>query len=217
MGQYYVPVLIGEDESIRTLYSHDYDNGLKLMEHSYIGNNFVNAVLTELWKKPARVAWIGDYSDAYQGDRYEEKLSHDAFMRYYHAAWKDRDKHRVRPAPSVIIDMGSTERYLINHTQRSYIDIADYIALNTLTEKGAWRNGAYDPNATYEMCVHPLPLLTACGNNRGGGDYYHPRPDHALAGSWAFDRIECSDAFPDGYTPAMFYFTGKTTEKQKAG
>ena len=50
MGQYYMPTLISEDGTVRTLYSHAYDNGLKLMEHSYIGNNFVNAVLTLLWK-----------------------------------------------------------------------------------------------------------------------------------------------------------------------
>ena len=48
MGQYYMPTLIAEDGTVSTLYSHQYDNGLKLMEHSYIGNKFVNAVLTQL-------------------------------------------------------------------------------------------------------------------------------------------------------------------------
>ncbi len=60
MGQYYMPTLIAEDGSIRTLYSHAYDNGLKLMEHSYIGNDFVNAASTLIWQNPCRVAWIGD-------------------------------------------------------------------------------------------------------------------------------------------------------------
>lgn len=65
MGQYYMPTLIDDNGAISILYSHDYDNGLKLMEHSYIGNDFVNAVLTQLWKHPQRLAWIGDYSNDY--------------------------------------------------------------------------------------------------------------------------------------------------------
>lgn len=45
MGQYYMPTLIAEDGAVSTLYSHQYDNDLKLMEHSYIRNNFVNAMI----------------------------------------------------------------------------------------------------------------------------------------------------------------------------
>ena len=41
MGQYYQPLLIDDSGSMITAYSHDFDNGLKLMEHSWIGNNFV--------------------------------------------------------------------------------------------------------------------------------------------------------------------------------
>ena len=63
MGQYYIPTLINANGVINTLNSHRYNNGLKLMERSYIGNKFVNAVCTLLWKNPTRLAWIGDYSD----------------------------------------------------------------------------------------------------------------------------------------------------------
>lgn len=56
MGQYYMPTLIAKGGTISTLYSHDYDNGLKLMEHSYIGNTFVSAVCTQIWKKPTKLA-----------------------------------------------------------------------------------------------------------------------------------------------------------------
>lgn len=48
MGQYYMPTLISQDGTIHSLYSHFYGNGLKLMEHSYIGNDFVNAVCTQI-------------------------------------------------------------------------------------------------------------------------------------------------------------------------
>ena len=50
MGQYYKPTIL-KDRKVKNksdivvwFYSHNYDNGLKLMEHSYKGNNFVNAV-----------------------------------------------------------------------------------------------------------------------------------------------------------------------------
>ena len=53
MGQYYKPV---NTEDLSFLYSHAYDSGLKLMEHSWIGNDFVGAVMSlmtkgQLWYK----------------------------------------------------------------------------------------------------------------------------------------------------------------------
>ena len=70
MGQYYKPINI---DNKQWLYSHDFDNGLKLMEHSWIGNNFVGAVMNlmlkggEWFKK--RIIWSGDYyGDEGEGD-----------------------------------------------------------------------------------------------------------------------------------------------------
>ncbi len=42
MGQYYHPTLIDAEAHVSWFYTHDYDNGLKLMEHSYIGNSVMN-------------------------------------------------------------------------------------------------------------------------------------------------------------------------------
>ena len=61
MGQYYMPILRDEAGNFCAFYSHTYGNGLKLMEHSYIGNNFVNAVCNQIYKKPHNVCWFGDY------------------------------------------------------------------------------------------------------------------------------------------------------------
>ena len=44
MGQYYKPICLDNELQEQWVYSHDYDNGLKLMEHSYIGNSFVGIV-----------------------------------------------------------------------------------------------------------------------------------------------------------------------------
>lgn len=213
MGQYYMPTLITADGNICTLYSHDYDNGLKLMEHSYVGNNFVNTVLTMIWQNPTRLAWIGDYSDDIQGDIYEGKLTHEDFMRYYEAAWGEgRDDLRVKPEGRSIVTLDSKRRYLINHTQKTYIDIGEYIAANRWTEKGGWIKRRYDPSYTYDMCINPLPLLTACGNGRGGGDYHSNYPNYDKVGSWAFDLIECAGKRPVGYKKVEYGFSEQQAE-----
>ena len=42
--------------------------------------------------------------------------------------------------------------------------------------------------------IHPLPLLTAIGNGKGGGDYRGTCLD--LVGHWACDKIEAA-LFPN--------------------
>ena len=65
MGQYYKPCILGGNKKTvkAWMYSHEYDNGLKLMEHSYIGNSFVSAFESLIKNKPQRVVWAGDYAD----------------------------------------------------------------------------------------------------------------------------------------------------------
>lgn len=65
MGQYYTPIILDEDGKIEYyLSSHDFNNGLKLMEHSWLGNEFVAAVESLLAQEaPRRVVWAGDYAD----------------------------------------------------------------------------------------------------------------------------------------------------------
>ena len=63
MGQYYKPVNLDKKKFV---YSHDYGNGLKLMEHSWIDNDFV-AIVENLIKKGGdwygdRIVWAGDYA-----------------------------------------------------------------------------------------------------------------------------------------------------------
>jgi hypothetical protein len=46
--------------------------------------------------------------------------------------------------------------------------------------------------------IHPLSLLTAEGNGRGGGDYRGAHED--LVGSWARDVISVEREAPAGFT-----------------
>lgn len=71
MGQYFKGTSYrmrkGVKVSIESLESWDYENGAKLMEHSYVGNNYVNEIekLISLGGKwyGKRIVWAGDYED----------------------------------------------------------------------------------------------------------------------------------------------------------
>ena len=185
MGQYYRPLMIFEDGEERSAYSHAFDNGLKLMEHSWIGNNFVNAVLHEIEDRPARIAWMGDYAtDAVEdgcnfGDGYITSV--EAFLEKYNGVWGEyRSVQDISPeTPQYKLDLDSAGCYLVNATKKCYIDIEEYIRRNSVRDRygmsGVW-------------CINPLPLLTCIGNGMGGGDY---RGEAGMGdvGSWAFDKI----------------------------
>ncbi|QAY05883.1 hypothetical protein SEA_EWOK_74 [Mycobacterium phage Ewok] len=59
MGQYYRPTVVDQHNNILfTAYSHEFDSGLKLLEHSWIGNDFVQA--SRPCSSPTgRCAWCG--------------------------------------------------------------------------------------------------------------------------------------------------------------
>lgn len=113
MGQYYKPCILAPKEKPNSpeiieawCYSHDYDNGLKLMEHSYVGNNFVNAFSTLIQDKPARVVWAGDYAES-ESNRDEN---------IYHLCTDDN-----KALPSDIIK-DRKPKYVINHDKKQFVD-----------------------------------------------------------------------------------------------
>ena len=64
--------------------------------------------------------------------------------------------------------------YVVNHSKKVYFHKAPGCAL------------------------HPLPLLTAEGNGRGGGDYIGS--SMGLVGTWARDILSVEEQIPEGYT-----------------
>jgi hypothetical protein len=64
-------------------------------------------------------------------------------------------------------------RYIINHTKKQFVDKQKHTLL------------------------HPLPLLTAEGNGRGGGDYYGR--NEKLIGIWARDLFSIEKEIPEDY------------------
>lgn len=207
MGQYYHPTIINSRGRVHWLYSHEYGNGLKLMEHSYLGNSFCNAVLSQILRKPMQIAWMGDYAlDDWDGSEpYQRALLKSQFRRTWERVHGDDEKKEKRkihpePLPGFEEPRNFVGWYLVNHTQKTYVDLGKFFEANKWTEKDEWNGREYD------YAVNPLPLLTACGNGRGGGDYWSEYPDHDKVGTWAFDLIEFTDKVPDKYTAAEYHF-----------
>lgn len=184
MGQYYMPVLKDRKDNIKAFYSNEYNNGLKLMEHSYVGNNFVNAVCNELYKNPHYVCWEGDYierDELMETGWFETEQETSA---HYDNIWGDDNGNIcfVKPTEENQEYDWSVENYLINHTKGIFLEIP---------KEGDW-------------VVHPLPILTAISNGRGGGDYWGENSDKA--GEWFGDLIEISNEVPQGYTQVTIDF-----------
>ena len=64
MGQYYKFVSVDKEKSISPI---NFDNGSKLMEHSWLNNNYVGAAMQLISKGQPfygdKIVWAGDYAD----------------------------------------------------------------------------------------------------------------------------------------------------------
>ena len=197
MGQYYRPMVICGNK-VKVFRSFDYDNGQKLLEHSYLGNELMNAVFAEIHNNPAKVAWMGDYADNMLGDPYEKKMDPDRFMKMYKRAWNARKFTVIEPLK---YEHGG---YLVNHTQKIFIDLGKF------EDKTGWYEEWKDLRGKMHkdrFAINPLSLLTACGNGRGGGDYHEEHPGYKDVGTWAFDKIEFSEEKPKDYTEKEYFFS----------
>ena len=166
MGQYYTALVIDRHNTIKKLYPIALTDGMKLTEHSWIGNTFVNAIYSLIHHNPCKVAWIGDYSATPYNpatDAYAKTLTHEEFTRMYDAAWgrkRSLSKKDFEPEQLKLVGHATEGTYLVNHDLRCYIDMEAYIKRSTV-RKGTMKG----------YCLDPLPLLTACGNGRGNGDF----------------------------------------------
>lgn len=160
----------------------------KLMEHSYVDNQFVDAITEELIKNgTARVAWVGDY--AHLPEEYAK-----------YNPW-DREGRVIKyntPAAEHLLQ----NKFIVNESKKQYIDFNYYYENSKWEEK--WTDAKGKAHSS-TWCISPLPILTACGNGLGGGDYRGGNMH--MVGSWAFDEIRISDTAPEGYKQICPIFT----------
>lgn len=202
MGQYYH--VITEDKNGKREYfnvqnlkwleskkqgspNYNYYNGLKLMEHSWWRNDFTTALAERLVDNPKKVCWVGDYAE-------EDECAALGFT--YDEVW-DREDEDYIYVEDTKFKMNSA-KYLINNSKKTYVDLKDYYKKSKSTEE--WKG------KKYTMCIFPISLLTALGNDRGGGDYHEGGTCFEDVGTWAFDEIYLSNELPDGYEKLDVFF-----------
>lgn len=161
MGQYYNIIIQKRGEERIRAYDRHIDGEYtmaKLMEHSYYLNDMVNAVAEKLYNQPSRIAWVGDYAEP------------DIDPKLYKAAWKRSKYGMLHYTPFNLSGL-----FLVNHSKKLILDCWKYLLKCAREGKDEW-------------IIHPLPLLTAIGNGRGGGDYRGTNQE--AVGSWAWDELE---------------------------
>jgi len=180
MGQYYKAVNVDNGEWMN---AHPYDAGLKLMEHSYTGNNFVCAVKKLLspggpWHK-ARIVWAGDYGEMRWEDVAKDEVTEfaSALAGEEGVLYNTEKCHKLEP-PEHLTD--PEDKFLVNHTKKMFISYARVAKATAVS----WS-------------IDPLPLLTSNGNGCGDGDYHGVHEDQC--GSWAADSISIEESPPDGF------------------
>ena len=165
MGQHYIAIILSDikrtPEIMRMwMNPHDYNNGAKLMEHSYIGNNFVQAfehlISPEGMFYMSRIVWAGDYAEPEKNNE-TDNLYTNLYNNY----------NGLLQCPKS--NDTSSYRYIVNHSKKLYVD------------------KEHCPKNKYNSIIHPLPLLVSEGNGCGGGDYMGNNVE--LCGTWSRDNI----------------------------
>ena len=194
MGQYF-KALVERDDQV-TVYS--LSGFMKLTEHSWISNEFTDAVLKDISDNgPARIAWIGDYAaGSFFGP---SGIDANEYIERYDAAWNDAKTvtgaiGQSKPVEYVRISFDDDcdirfkakdlmDYCLVNLTKERFLSLGDYIGYDTSMRRAS---------------LFPLSILTAVGNGEGGGDYFGACMESV--GSWAFDEIDLvrKDELPKG-------------------
>ncbi len=154
MGQYYKFIILDNDKKndkeviLLVLEPREYDEGSKLMEHSYLNTDMMNTVEYLISKYSnfykSRIIWAGDYAE--EEIPYINEDDEDVMINLYRLAdnYSSYNKNGYK----------GFCKYIVNHTQKLYVN-----------KENCHNN------------IHPLPLLISEGNGSGGGDYHGHNKD----------------------------------------
>ena len=192
MGQYYRAIISNINE--RKVFESE---NLKLTEQAAQRNlqngwetrGFVCNVMEHLECSPHFVAWVGDYSEALLEIHSEFPKNWEyAMFPKYQEVWGENAKvlcldDDIHGNPWSRLE---NMRYLLNFSKELYVDLVEL-----------WKIRMEEPKQY--IYYAPLPLLTAIGNGRGGGDYNLLADDADKVGSWAWDGICVENIIPEGF------------------
>ena len=194
MGQYYMAVLGNEFGTDCKVFNRSIDGEYtfaKLLEHSWWENPFVNSFSERLYNELGRVIWCGDYAD--EPDDFNFPNCSASYVPYYKEIWGDK----VQTLSSTSTDFKLDDKFLINHDTKEFVDLNEYKSKSI--DKHGW-------------CIHPLPLLTAVGNGRGGGDFHEGNIGFEHVGIWAWHLLTILDDAPKDFTKLNLVFVEKRTQ-----
>ncbi len=137
MGSYYECTINGERHD-----THDLNSGLKLMEHSYLNNEYCLAMEFKILNNPSEVVWLCDYSE-------EDNLS----------KWTwDTTEEIAYPPVSQIFQQSSI--FIVNHTKKVYYN-----------KDEVRRQYRKDGRSKWHINPLPI-LTNSEPTSMGGGDYH---------------------------------------------
>lgn len=182
MGQYYHHVNVDKQKA----YSPNlFGGGIKLMEHSWVGNRSVQVLDTLLrgdWKGD-RVVVAGDYFEADEN----KEIGVETDIQLYDVPWSE-PKITVPEATAKLVNEWEKQQhtgFYLNYDKKEAVD------LSVLPVQEVY-NGQ-------DWIVSPITLLIACGNGRGGGDFYEGNHGYEFVGRWAGDHVGIEDELPDEF------------------
>ena len=179
MGQYYMPILgdqYGLNCQVFDRSVNDEFTFAKLMEHAWWCSDFVNSFASLLHNQLGRVCWVGDY--ATEHDDFHFKINSAIHTPTYKEVWSKK----VRPRSIAHIDFSLDHKFLVNFDTHEFINLEEY------KEDSVSKDGCV---------IHPLPLLTAVGNDRGSGDFHDWNVGYEHVGMWAWQLLSITDSPPN--------------------
>lgn len=170
MGQYFNAVFLKQQHKLAkepvlgAIKPTDFNNLSKIMEHSYIGNYYVNAFMKLVSDEEGiffdyPCAWIGDSSEPIKGKNYFQ------ISKKYCKQTKYENRDILHSLDKVYF------KYAINFSKKEYIVL---------------------PKFNHSLVINPLPILLAYGIRLGKNEsYYNINPKYV--GRWAFNKIGCTN------------------------
>ena len=188
MGQYYRPILgnvFGTDCKVFDRSVDGERTFAKLMEHSWWENPFVNSFSSRLYNECGRVAWVGDYAD--EPNDFHFPHCSAFYVPCYSEVWGED----VQALSSTATDFTLDGKFLVNCDTEQFVDLSEYKTASE--DKHGW-------------AIHPLPLLTAVGNDRGSGDFHEGNIGFENVGIWAWHLLYIIDKRPKKFAKLDLVF-----------